>query len=104
MGPIVRFGKSPVNLQAAAYCDVQRPDNAARWQLRLRMQFLEKALDRVAKRTGRTKSEFALEALRRQVAVARFRELRTKTLPFAEAQGLVTDEDVFREILHAHNR
>jgi hypothetical protein len=28
--------------------------------------------------------------------VARFRELRKKTLPFAESQGLVTDEDVYR--------
>jgi predicted transcriptional regulator len=59
---------------------------------------LEKALDRIAKRTGRTKSEIAREALRRQVAVVRFRELRTKTLPFAEAQGLITDEDVFRAL------
>jgi predicted transcriptional regulator len=57
---------------------------------------LEKALDRVAKNTGRTKSEIAREALRRQVAVARFRDLRKQALPFAEAQGLVTDEDVFR--------
>src|SRR5215475_8641682 len=60
---------------------------------------LEKALDRIAKRTGRTKSEIVREALRRQIAVARFRELRSKTLPFAEAQGLVTDEDVFRALL-----
>ena len=57
---------------------------------------LEKALDRVAKDTGRSKSEIAREALRRQVAVARLRKLRKRTLPFAEAQGLVTDEDVFR--------
>jgi predicted transcriptional regulator len=57
---------------------------------------IEKALERIATATGRTKSEIAREALRRQVAVARFRELRRKTLPFAEAQGLVTDEDVFR--------
>lgn len=56
---------------------------------------LEKALDQIAKSSGRTKSEIAREALRRQVAVARFRELRKKTLPFAEAQGLVSDEDVF---------
>jgi predicted transcriptional regulator len=59
---------------------------------------LEKALDRIAKRTGRTKSEIARQALERQVAVARFRELRAKTLPFAEAQGLLTDEDVFRAV------
>ncbi len=57
---------------------------------------LEKALESIATATGRTKSEIAREALRRQVAVARFRELRNRTLPFAEAQGLLTDEDVFR--------
>jgi hypothetical protein len=32
------------------------------------------------------------------VAVARFRELRSKTLPFAEAQGLLADEDVFEAV------
>jgi len=57
---------------------------------------LEKALEQIAKRTGRTKSEIAREALKRQIAIVRFRELRKKALPFAEAQGLVTDEDVFR--------
>lgn len=59
---------------------------------------LEKALDRIARRTGRTKSEIAREALERQIAITRFRELRARTLPFAEAQGLLTDEDVFRSI------
>ncbi len=59
---------------------------------------LEKALDRLAKTTGRSKSELAREALKRQVAVARFRELRRQTLPFAEAQGLLTDEEVFKAI------
>jgi len=54
-----------------------------------------KGLDREAKSTGRTKSKIAREALRRQVA-ARCRALLSNTLPFAEAQGLVTDEDVFR--------
>ena len=59
---------------------------------------LGKALDRLAKTTGRTKSELAREALKRQVAVARFRELRRQTLPFAEAQGLLTDEEVFKTV------
>jgi len=59
---------------------------------------LEKALTRLAKSTGRTKSDIAREALERQLAVARFRELRRRTLPFAEAQGLVSDEDVFRAV------
>jgi len=59
---------------------------------------LEKALARIARSTGRTKSEIAREALERQLAVARFRELRRRTLPFAEAQGLLTDEDVFSAV------
>jgi len=40
IGQIMRFGEQPVNLQASAYYNVERPDNAARWQLRLQMQFL----------------------------------------------------------------
>jgi len=59
---------------------------------------LERALERLAKTTGRTKSELAREALKRQIAVARFRELRRRTLPYAEAQGLLTDEDVFKAL------
>lgn len=59
---------------------------------------LEKALDRLARASGRTKSELAREALVREVAIARFRELRRRTLPFAEARGLLTDEDVFKAI------
>ena len=59
---------------------------------------LDKALDRLARTTGRTKSELAREALAREVSVARFRELRRRTLPFAEAQGLLTDEDVFEAV------
>jgi predicted transcriptional regulator len=59
---------------------------------------LERALDRLAKSTGRSKSDLAREALKRQVAVARFRELRRRTLPFAEAQGLLTDEEIFKAL------
>ena len=59
---------------------------------------LEKALDRLARTTGRSKSELAREALKRHLAVARFRELRRRTLPFAEAQGLLTDEEIFKVV------
>lgn len=57
---------------------------------------LERALDRLARTTGRSKSELVREALKRHLAVARFRQLRRRTLPFAEAQGLLTDEEVFK--------
>ena len=60
---------------------------------------LAKALDRLARATGRTKSELVREALARAVAIARFRELRRRTLPFAAAQRLLTGEDAFETIL-----
>jgi len=41
-------------------------------------------------------SDVVRDALRRHLAVERFQALRRKMLPFAEAQGILTDEDVFR--------
>ena len=40
VGKIVRIGKLPVNAQASAYYNVERPDNAAEWQLRIQIQLL----------------------------------------------------------------
>jgi len=40
IGQILRVGKLPVNLQASAYYNVEKPDNGADWQLRLQVQFL----------------------------------------------------------------
>lgn len=59
---------------------------------------LDAELKRLAKRTGRAKSDLIREALRRQLAISRFEELRSSVAPFAEARGWLTDEDVFREI------
>jgi predicted transcriptional regulator len=59
---------------------------------------LDRQLDRLAKRSGRSRSEIARDALRRQLAVLQFEEARKQVLPFAEARGYLTDEDVFREI------
>jgi predicted transcriptional regulator len=59
---------------------------------------IERELARVAKLTGRSKSDLAREALRRQLAVRRFRELRRQAIPYAEAAGYLTDEDVFRDV------
>lgn len=43
-------------------------------------------------------SDLVRESIRRYVAIERFRALRKKALPFAEAQGFITDEDVFKAI------
>ena len=59
---------------------------------------LDADLREFAARTGKAKSEFVREALRRQLALARFEDLRQHLAPFAEARGWLTDEDVFEEI------
>ena len=59
---------------------------------------LERQLARLAKRSGRSRSEVARDALRRQLAVLQFEEARRAVLPFAEARGYLTDEDVFKAI------
>jgi predicted transcriptional regulator len=43
-------------------------------------------------------SDLVRDSLRRYVAVERFRALRNKTMPLAEAQGFLTDEDVFKAV------
>jgi predicted transcriptional regulator len=59
---------------------------------------LGRELDQACARTGRTRSEIARDALRRQLALLRFERLRKRTLPLAEARGYLTDEDVFRDV------
>lgn len=59
---------------------------------------LEQLLEQIAKRTGRSKSELIREALRRQFSIDSFQQLREKLLPYGEAKGWLTDEDVFREV------
>lgn len=55
-------------------------------------------LDSVSERAGTSRSEVVREALRRYFAVEEFRRIRGLLLPEAEAKGLLTDEDVFRQI------
>ena len=59
---------------------------------------LERRLNEAAERSGRTRSEFVREAVRRQLALAQFEDLRRRIMPFAEARGYLTDEDVFRDV------
>jgi len=57
---------------------------------------LQRDLDRVCRQTGLSRSEVVRDALRRQIAILRFEQSRRSLLPLAEAQGILTDEDVFR--------
>lgn len=57
---------------------------------------LEALLDRVCEETGRSRSDVVRDALRRQLTIDLFDEARRRIVPFAEAQGILTDEDVFK--------
>ena len=59
---------------------------------------MERELNRLAKLLGRTKSEVARDALRRQLALQTFRALRRAAMPHAAARGYLLDEDVFRDV------
>ena len=55
---------------------------------------LRKTLREISKAERVPMSDLVRESIRRYAAVYRFRQLRKRVLPFAEAQGLLTDEDV----------
>lgn len=57
---------------------------------------IQRELDRLSRRLGRSRSDIVRDAVRRQVALLRFERSRRALLPLAEAQGILTDEDVFR--------
>jgi len=59
---------------------------------------LGRELDQACARTGRTRSDLARDALRRQLALLRFERVRRRVLPLAESQGYLTDDDVFRDV------
>jgi predicted transcriptional regulator len=56
---------------------------------------LKNDLQKISEMEHKPVSDLVRESVRRFVAVERFRKLRRKTLPFAEAQGFLTDEDIF---------
>ena len=59
---------------------------------------LRKDLQDISNAESKPVSDLVRESIARYVALRKFRKLRNLTLPFAEAQGLLTDEDVFRVI------
>jgi predicted transcriptional regulator len=59
---------------------------------------LDQELERQSAATHLSKSDLAREALQQYLRVVRFRGLRAKLVPRARAQGVHTDEDVFRAL------
>ncbi len=57
---------------------------------------LRKLLEGISKTENIPVSDVVRESIRKYVSIYRFRKLRNQVLPFAEAQGLLTDEDIFK--------
>jgi predicted transcriptional regulator len=59
---------------------------------------LRKELKSLSRSENKAVSDIVRESIRKHVALERFKALRSKVLPFAEAQGILTDEDVFNAL------
>jgi hypothetical protein len=59
---------------------------------------MKQELERMGRLESKTTGDLVRESLRGFLAVRKFRAVRRKILPFAEAQGLLTDEDVFQAL------
>jgi predicted transcriptional regulator len=59
---------------------------------------LDRLLARASRQSGKNRSEIVREALRRHLRISQFEALRRRIMPFAEARGFLTDEDVFARV------
>jgi predicted transcriptional regulator len=59
---------------------------------------LKSDLDEMSQQENKAVSDIVRESLRRYIAIEKFRSVRKKILPFAEAQGLLTDDDIFKSL------
>ena len=59
---------------------------------------LNALVTKVAQESGKNRSEIARDSLRRHLQVREFDSLGRRMMPFAEARGYLTDEDVFRDV------
>ena len=59
---------------------------------------MSRELAALVKRSGKSRSQVVQDALRRQIALERFRDLREQLVRKGAKAGFHTDEDVFRAI------
>ncbi|MBI3322167.1 MAG: CopG family transcriptional regulator [Candidatus Omnitrophica bacterium] len=70
-----------------------KPTITLRLPVRLRQE-----LSAISKAEHVPMSDLLREAVRKTIAIHKFRRLRRLTAPFAEAEGFLTDEDIFSAI------
>ena len=59
---------------------------------------LREELQDISRRENIPVSDIVRESIRKYISIHRFRRLRNRVLPFAEAQGLLTDDDIFKDL------
>ncbi|MCC6579527.1 MAG: ribbon-helix-helix protein, CopG family [Phycisphaeraceae bacterium] len=59
---------------------------------------LKKQLDQLSRQQRRPASDLVRDSLRRYIAVEQLKAIRKMTSPLAEAQGFITDDDIFEAI------
>jgi predicted transcriptional regulator len=59
---------------------------------------LKRQLDALSRRQHRPSSELVRESLRRYIASEQLAAIRKASVPLAEAQGFITDDDIFRAV------
>ncbi len=52
----------------------------------------------LVRRSGKSRSQVVQDALRKQIAIERFKDLRERLVPKGRKAGFATDEDVFVDI------
>jgi predicted transcriptional regulator len=59
---------------------------------------LKEQLEELSRKQQRPASELVQESLRRYIAVEQLKAIRRVTVPLSEAQGFLTDEDIFKAV------
>lgn len=59
---------------------------------------LDRLLTKASRQSGKSRSTLARETLARHLQLVQFEALRKKTMPFAEARGYLSDEDLFSDV------
>ncbi len=61
-------------------------------------QKMRNDLQEISKSEGKPVNDIVIDSIKKYISVYRFHKLRNTTLPFAETQGILTDEDVYKYI------
>lgn len=59
---------------------------------------MRRDLENLSKVEKKPVSDLVRESLQKYLAVQKFRKLRNMVLPFAESEGILTDDDVFNNL------